>query len=115
MAMNFIAVNKNEFDEKLRQLEVTVPLRGKDRTTDLCEQWQIHALLVILRKGGYLRLPFSLIKRDRPDFKITSGRITLGIEAIEAINSDYARAQTLPEYKKETSVLVLNGANKTIH
>ncbi|WP_439827928.1 hypothetical protein [Aeromonas enteropelogenes] len=103
--MDFSAINESDFIKKLKQLETIVPPRGRERTTDLCERWQIHALLAALHNFGYFRFPFSLTKRERPDFKITSGPISIGIEAIEAINPDYARAQTLPEAKEEDSIL----------
>ncbi|MGU5686626.1 hypothetical protein ACV1DN_20845 [Aeromonas allosaccharophila] len=103
--MDFSATTEIELDEALEKLKVQVPPRGKGRTTDHCERWQIHALLVGLKKGGYLRFPVTLKKRERPDFQLISGAVSLGIEAIEAINPDYARAQTLSEAKDEHSVI----------
>jgi|TARA_B110000211_G_scaffold192920_1_gene220418 hypothetical protein len=103
--LNFSAINYNDLHSQLLNLKVVVPPRGKGRTTEHCEQWQIYHLLIALLKINYCTIPFSLKKRERPDFEILNGESSIGVEATEIISPDHARALTLPEGKKESSVI----------
>lgn len=103
--MNFTASSTEELKQKIFNLSIVVPPRGKLRTTELCEQWQIHHYLLALLQLSELKIPFELKKRERPDFEVVNGTTTIGIEATEIINPDYARAITLPEAKSDVSVI----------
>ncbi|WP_214645180.1 hypothetical protein, partial [Aliivibrio fischeri] len=74
---------------KIKQLKIVVPPRGKERTTDHCEQWQIYYLLKCLFDHGLVCEPFRLTKRESPDFKVEMSNLAYGIEATEAINLDF--------------------------
>lgn len=93
--MNFYAQTNFEFDENLKNLDISVPHRGNTRLTEHSESWQIHRLLTALKSKEFIKLPFELIKRERPDFIIKSGGKIFGVELMEAINSDYARIKAL--------------------
>lgn len=103
--MDFRATTEIELKQHIADLAIDVAPRGKGRTTDQCEQWQIHHMLLGLNKAGLLSLPFKLTKRERPDFFVQNGSVSQGIEATEIINSDYARTMTLPEAKGAGSVV----------
>jgi hypothetical protein len=90
---------------QIQKLKLVVPPRGKGRTTQHCEQWQIYNLLITLQSHQYLKLPFQLIKSERSDIIMVNGPHTIGIELTEIINPDYARAQTLAEAQNPDSVL----------
>lgn len=100
-----VVKSKKELRYQINKLKLVVPPRGKGRTTQHCEQWQIYKLLITLQRHQYLKLPFQLIKSERPDFIMVNGPHTIGIELTEIINPDYARAQTLPEAQNPDSVL----------
>ncbi|MUK51519.1 hypothetical protein [Aliivibrio fischeri] len=102
--MDFYASSKKELLEQIKQLKIVVPPRGKERTTDHCEQWQIYYLLKCLFDHGLVCEPFRLTKRESPDFKVEMSNLAYGIEATEAINSDYARFQSLPESNNSDAV-----------
>lgn len=103
--MNFIADTYQELLEHVNSLKIDVPPRGDGRTTDHCEQWQVHQLLLALIQDKLISAPFKLTKRESPDFEIEFNHKLFGLEATEAINSDYARMSTLPEAKDQNSVL----------
>ena len=103
--MNFTASSTEELKREIFNLSIIVPPRGKLRTTEQCEQWQIHHYLLALIELNKLKTPFKLEKRERPDFEVVNGTITIGIEATEIINPDYARAITLPEAKLDGLVI----------
>lgn len=103
--MNFRATTESELKQYIAALAIDVAPRGKGRTTDQCEQWQIHHMLLGLNKAGLLSLPFELTKRERPDFFVQNGSVSQGIEATEIINPEYARTITLPESKGAKSVV----------
>ncbi|KOO59219.1 hypothetical protein WH43_04345 [Rheinheimera sp. KL1] len=103
--MNFRAITEIELIQHIADLAIDVAPRGKGRTKDQCEQWQIHHMLLGFNKAGLLSLPLELKKRERPDFFVQNGLVSQGIELTEIINQDYARAISLPEAKGEQSVV----------
>ena len=98
-----------ETQEQLRlgieNLAIDVPLRGRGRTSDDCEQWQIQRLLQTLFRAGELQPPVSLTKRQSPDFLLTTTTHAVGIEATEAINPDYVAATMHPHASNPKSVV----------
>lgn len=103
--MDFTATTGIELKQFIADLVIDVAPRGKGRTTEQCEQWQIHHMLFVLNNAGLLNLPFKLTKRERPDFCIQNGNVSQGIEATEIINQEYARTITLPEARQAGSVV----------
>lgn len=94
-----------QLSNAIQGLAINVPPRGPGRTTDDCEQWQIHRLLSALLQAGELHLPVTLTKRERPDFVLKTARVTVGIEATEAINPDYVQAIMHPNARQPSSVV----------
>ncbi|EGS6498578.1 hypothetical protein I9F74_001886 [Vibrio parahaemolyticus] len=94
-----------QFNKILEQLNVVVPPRGKQRTTEHCETWTIHKALSTLHYHNVISFPISLEKSEKPDYWIEMSGKTYGVELTEIIHPDYARAQTLPEAQKDNSVL----------
>lgn len=52
-----------------------------------------------------LEFPILVTKRERPDFEISMGEISCGIEITEAIPADYARAIALAEREKPDAMI----------
>ncbi|MCG9691297.1 hypothetical protein L1D55_05920 [Vibrio sp. Isolate22] len=94
-----------QFNKILDQLNVVVPPRGKQRTTEHCETWTIHKALSTLHCHNVISFPISIEKSEKPDYWIEMSGKTYGVELTEIIHSDYARAQTLPEVQNDKSVL----------
>ncbi len=89
----------------LAGIDIRVPPRSEGRTTEHCETWSICRLLATLAKHKILEFPIQLIKRERPDFLLVTGERRIGIEVTEAVNSEYARATTLPEADIEGAII----------
>jgi len=94
------ANNPTELFEKLREINRRVPLRGKGRTKESLERWTIINCLTTLAKNDRLSYPLMLKKGEHPDFLLVMDKENIGIEVTEAVNQDFARATTLPEYQE---------------
>ena len=81
------------------------PERGRGRTTEQREQWQIQRLLRALLHSGALCGPVHLEKGGSPDFVLTTCGRSRGIEATEAVNPDYVRATMHPNARDEDSLV----------
>ncbi|OBU35958.1 hypothetical protein CTM76_00690 [Photobacterium phosphoreum] len=103
--MIYQANSNIQFSKILDQLNVVVPPRGKQRTTEHCETWTLHSALSILHNHNVICFPISIEKYEKPDYWIEMSGKTYGAELTEIIHSDYARVQTLPEAQNEKSVL----------
>lgn len=99
------AVTSGELFRTLAGIDIRVPPRIEGRTTEHCETWSICRLLATLAKHKKLEFPIQLTKRERPDFLLVSGERRIGIEVTEAVNSEYARATTLPEADIEGAII----------
>jgi hypothetical protein len=66
--VNFRAIIEIELMQHIADLAIDVASKGKGRTKDQCEQWQIHHMFLWFNKAGLLSLPLELKKRERPDF-----------------------------------------------
>jgi hypothetical protein len=93
----FSATNQSDLEQTLAAIDVSVPERGNDRTTDDCERAAICHFLSTLNHQGSIRFPFHLNKHERPDFIITSEGINWGVEHTEAIPEAYSRAIAIAE------------------
>jgi hypothetical protein len=103
--MTYRANSNRQFSEVLEQLNVVVPPRGKQRTTEHCERWALHKALSILHSHNVIRFPVSIEKSEKPDYWIEMSGKTYGVELTEIIHPDYAKVQTLPEAQNDKSVL----------
>ncbi|WP_026959808.1 hypothetical protein [Aliagarivorans taiwanensis] len=79
----------------LAQLDVDVPERRQDRTTELTESWSAHQFLAALPQLGLLRYPFTLERRESPDIALHFTDISMGLELTEAIREDFAKYQSM--------------------
>ena len=95
----------DDLDRRITELEIDVPPRAQDPTTDDCEQWQMQHLLRALCCASQLPLPVRLYKREAPDFVLETGNLRIGVETTEAINSDYVRAQMHPAAQEDGVVV----------
>jgi len=99
---------------QLKVIDISVPPIEERQTTEHRERWSICHLLATLTKHNVLEFPINLIKRDRPDFCLDTGKKQVGIEITRAIPSDYARAQVLPEVNSPNSIVdpsLVNGGS----
>jgi hypothetical protein len=103
--MNIEALSKDELLRQLAAIDISVPPRGKQRTNDHVERWVVFRALATLSADEQIEYPVSLVKRERPDFLLSTGRREIGCEVTEAINSDYLRTQSLPEAQNANSVI----------
>lgn len=94
-----------QFSEILDRLNIVVPPRGRQRTTEHCEKWALHKALSILHSHNMISFPISIKKSEKPDYWIEMSGKTYGVELTEIIHPDYARVQTLPEAQNDKSVL----------
>ena len=99
------ADTQRQLQHAIESLAIDVPPRDQGRTTEDCEQWQIERLLQALLQAGELPLPVSLTKRERPDFLLTAGTHSVGIEPTEAINRDYVAATMHPNARQSGSLV----------
>lgn len=93
-----------QFNEILEQLNIAVPPRGNQRTTEHSETWIIHRALSILYFNGFITYPISIEKSEKPDYWFNMSGTTYGVELTEIIHPDYAKVQTLPEAQCDKSV-----------
>ena len=89
----------------LRSIDIEVPPRTEGRTTGDCERWSMCRLLATLAKNNLIRYPFQLCHRDKPDFKIQTGKEIIGVEVTEAIPQDYAAASALSEREGPEAII----------
>lgn len=96
---------KDELENQLKNIDISVPPRGKGRTTDDCERWAICRLLSTLNQEEKIEFPLEVQKRERPDFHVLSGGRTFGIEHTEAIPPDYAKAMAISGREKPDAII----------
>jgi len=99
------ASNKGELNSKLKNIDISVPLRGEGRTTGDCERWSICRFLSTLNQVGEIEFPIDVQKQERPDFYVHSGDRELGIEHTEAIPADYAKAMVIAERENPDAII----------
>lgn len=86
----------------LSSMDISVPARTQGRATEHTERYPICRLLSTISNSQLLPYPFSLLKRERPDFLIKSieENESIGIEVTEATSSDYSSYIALVEHEK---------------
>lgn len=93
-----IADTKEQLQEELKKIDITVPPRGEGRTTGHCETWSICRFLASLSKAKKLSYPLVIEKRPQdkpPDYQLNMGEINIGIEITEAISEDLAQFEAI--------------------
>ena len=76
-------------------LDVSLPPLGLGRTKDNDERFAICMLLSTLAKAKELTFPLQLTHYDKPDFQLTSGAETIGIEVTYARNQNQSHFKAL--------------------
>ena len=95
----------DDFDQRMRDLEIDLASCDQDPTAPDREQWQMARLLRALSCKRQLPMPVQLYKREKPDFLLEAGNFRIGIETTEAINPDYVRAQAHPAAAEDGTVI----------
>ena len=85
------AETPEELKRILRERDVQMPPRGKNRTNNHTETWVACRLLAALAESSLLQYPLRVAHFDRPDLIITLPSGQIGIELVEAIATDQAR------------------------
>lgn len=86
-----------EFDRKIKEIDISVPLRSKGRQTEHTERYSLVSFLQNFIDDKYFNFPLKIIHRDKPDFLIESSKNDIGIEFTESIPEQLARAQAILE------------------
>jgi hypothetical protein len=86
-----------EFDNNIKKIDISVPLRSKGRKTEHTERYSLVSFLQNFIGDKYFNFPIKIIHRDRPDFLIETSKNNTGIEFTESIPEQLARAQTILE------------------
>jgi hypothetical protein len=84
------AANHEDLLLQLPSISLAVPSRADGRAKHHTETYSIVRLLNSM-PFDYFLYPLSLVRRERPDFEIQSGEISIGIEHTEAISENAAK------------------------
>ncbi|WP_260295935.1 hypothetical protein [Sedimenticola hydrogenitrophicus] len=103
--MNLNAEGTEDLDSQLSNIDISVPPREEDRTTEDCERWSIARFLATLNRTGELIFPIVVSKRERPDFSIELDNESWGVEITEAIPTSYARALVIAAKENPEAVI----------
>lgn len=90
-------IDRIEFNRKIKEIDISVPLRSKGRKTEHTERYSLVSFLQNFLDDKYFNFPLKIIHRDRPDFLIETSMNNIGIEFTESIPKQLARAQALLE------------------
>jgi len=97
MKILFEATTASELKEVLAKANISVPARTEGRTTDHVERSDIANLLSAMMQAELITYPVTLTHRDRPDFLLSMGNRSIGIEHTEAIHQNEAYKDSLRE------------------
>lgn len=86
-----------EFDDNIKKIDISVPLRSKGRETEHTERYSLVSFLQNFIDDKYFNFPLKIIHRDIPDFLIEDSEYKIGIEFTESIPEQLARAEALLE------------------
>jgi hypothetical protein len=89
--------NKSDVDAFLKDIDIDVPLRSKDRKTGYTENYSIADFILQAKNEIFTDFPVELFYSGKPDFRIISAKHSIGIEVTEAIPEQLARAIYLSE------------------
>ena len=92
-----LAHDKQQLFGVLAGVDIYVPARTKGRKTTHAETWTICRLLATLAEAERVAFPVALAHRDRPDFLLGAGGVSIGVEVTEAISPQYAAYCALAE------------------
>ena len=92
----------------LSTLDISLPPLGLGRTKDNDERFAVCMLLSTLAKAKELTFPLQLTHHDKPDFQLTSGAETVGIEVTYARNQNQAHFKALMNRSDQQKVYSTN-------
>lgn len=98
------ATSYKDLIASLSRVDLAVPGRGdKDdkRTTAHVERWLICRFLATYGNTRFVRYPLTIEKRERPDYRMNSRGLTVGIEITEAVSEDMARIDAMRHSEEE--------------
>lgn len=90
---------------KFSRLDCSLPDRTKGRRTHHEERFDIKHYIMILAGNDRLSYPFTLKKRESPDFVSCSLKDTIGIECTNADTQEYQQALT--EAERDKSIVLI--------
>lgn len=88
----------------LSRVDLSVPERGNKedrRTTGHVERWSICRFLATYGNTRFIRYPLTVEKRERPDYRLNSRGLVVGVEVTEAVSEDMARIDAMRHAKEE--------------
>ena len=92
------AKSHRELQALLVGVDISVPHRGDKedkRTTAHVECWSVCKFLATYGHTRFVRYPLTLEKRERPDYRMCSRDLVVGIEITEAVSQDMARIDAM--------------------
>lgn len=92
------AKSHHELQALLAGVDISVPHRGDKedkRTTTHVERWSICKFLATYSHTRLVRYPLLVEKRERPDYRMSSRDLVVGIEITEAVSEDMARIDAM--------------------
>jgi hypothetical protein len=105
LSFQLSAETLDDLERKLRGVDLEVPNRTEGRETKHTERYTMARLVATLARGDDLAFPLCVRHRDRPDFAIESGRLTIGVEVTEAISENFAAYCALAEHEFPDAIL----------
>jgi len=87
-----------ELTTALSVIDLHVPERGDKedkRKTEQVERWSICRFLASYGNTWFVRYPLIVEKRDRPDYRLNSRSLLVGVEITEAVSEDMAHIDAM--------------------
>ncbi|MEM7482580.1 MAG: nucleotidyltransferase domain-containing protein [Acidobacteriota bacterium] len=94
-----------ELRAKLGTLDISVPRQTEGRTTEARERYCIVHYLRTLETHGLVDFPLRISQGESPDCDVIAGSNRFGLEIVEVISQEFARARTKLEEAPEGSLL----------
>jgi hypothetical protein len=99
------AVSLEDLLATLPGIDISVPpLGGKDRKW-LLERSLFCRWLSTVAASGHFSYPFTVTKREKPDFHIKMPHKEIGAECTEAVQQDYAHVSEIVEQQDEDNLI----------
>ena len=105
--LNLAARTPDELLTQLAAIDITVPLRTEGRTTSHCERYLAARLLSTLAGTDEISFPLEIVHQEKPDFALTFGGRTVGMECTEAVSNEWAQIDAIRERDFPESTIML--------
>ncbi|NUN70429.1 MAG: hypothetical protein HUU02_12030, partial [Bacteroidetes bacterium] len=90
--MNLYAASRLELLSQLGAIDIAVPPLSSGRTKNHAEQWSICRFLATYNEADFIAFPLRVIHTDKPDYHLSMGTITVGVEITTSTPPQYAQA-----------------------